>query len=200
MRRTLLEALLVAVTGALLAFAANALSPRGLRLTRNFFPHDRAGANPGQTNAPAAPGTNVPPVQLVAERLRQAGLQVADSNRVARLFHDPAYQQSLVIFIDSRDDQHYRAGHVPGAYQLDYYRKENYLDKVLPACQAAQQILVYCYGGSCEDSELTATLLGDAGIPKERLSVYLGGFTEWTNNRMPIEIGDRNSGQIEKQN
>ncbi len=199
MRRAVLEACVVALVGAALAFAANALSPRGLRLTRNFFPHDTDHRAPAPTNAAANPGsTNSFSAQVVAERLRQAGLQVADSNQVAQLFRDPRYEQNLVIFIDSRDDQHYRAGHVPGAFQLDYYRKENYLERVLPACQLAQDILVYCYGGTCEDSELTATLLRDAGISREKLFVYLGGFTEWTNNRMPVELGERNSGQIEK--
>lgn len=199
MRRTLLEAFLVGLVGALLAFAANALSPRGLKLTRNFYPHDHERAMPGSTNTLAGAGaTNGPSFQQVADRLRQAGLQVALSNQVAQLFHDPGYGQNLVMFIDSRDDQHYRSGHIPGAFQLDYYRKENYLDGVLPGCQVAQQILVYCYGGNCEDSELTATLLRDAGVPKEKLLVYIGGFTEWTNNRMPVEIGERNSGLIEK--
>ncbi len=199
MRRILFEAFLVTLTGAVLAFVANALS-HGISLTRNYFPHDHdQRLGPVSTNAaPTALTTNGISGEQVTERLRRAGLQVAGSNQVAQLFHDPGYAQNTVIFIDSRDDQHYRSGHIPGAYQLDYYRVENYLERVLPACQVAQQILVYCYGGNCEDSELTATLLRDAGIPKDRLLVYTGGFTEWTNNRMPIEIGDRNSGLIEK--
>jgi hypothetical protein len=32
------------------------------------------------------------------------------------------------------DDEHYRAGHIPGAFQLDHYHPENYLAAVLP-CQ-----------------------------------------------------------------
>jgi hypothetical protein len=34
------------------------------------------------------------------------------------------------------------------------------------------------------------------GIPKEKVFVYGGGFTEWTNNGMPFELGQRNSGEL----
>jgi 3-mercaptopyruvate sulfurtransferase SseA len=55
--------------------------------------------------------------------------------------------------------------------------------------------VIYCNGGTCEDSEYVATLLMSA-IPKEKLLVYGGGWTEWTTNSMPVEIGPRNSGNI----
>ena len=33
-------------------------------------------------------------------------------------------------------------------------------------------------------------------IPKEKVFVYGGGFTEWATNGLPIELGLRNSGQL----
>lgn len=130
--------------------------------------------------------------QFVAE-----GLQLAQSNQVVQFYNDPAKDQGVVIFVDARDDEHYQAGHIPGAFQLDHYHPERYLATVLPACQAAQKIVVYCKGGSCEDSEQTAIFLRDAGISKDRLFVYAGGFDEWTAARLPIEAGERNSGRME---
>ncbi len=62
--------------------------------------------------------------------------------------------------------------------------------------QIAERVVVYCNGGNCEDSELAASLLRDAGIPAEKLQVYLGGFTEWEAQGMPVEIGVRSSGQL----
>ena len=56
--------------------------------------------------------------------------------------------------------------------------------------------MVYCTGGDCEDSEFSAVMLRDAGIPAERLQVYAGGFTEWTALGRPVETGPRNSGAI----
>jgi len=66
---------------------------------------------------------------------------------------------------------------------------------VFPACSVAQKIIVYCTGGSCEDSEFAAMMLRDAGIPNENIVVYGGGITEWT-NALPFEVGARGSGQI----
>jgi rhodanese-related sulfurtransferase len=214
-KRVLGEALILALLGAALSFAANGLSPRGLKLARNYFPKVVA-LPPVSTNAsPVVPGTNISlpnypvktngavisktnapsPIDLLRERLKPKGIGLVDSNQVVQLFHDPRLKSNLVVFVDARNDDHYQAGHVPGAYQLDYYRPENYLMDVLQACQIAQQIVIYCNGGTCEDSELAATLLMSA-IPKEKLFVYGGGWTEWTTNSLPIEIGSRNSGNI----
>lgn len=195
----LLESVLVAVLGVGLAFAANSLSRRGLTLTRNYFPGDHTsgpGTNlfpniTGQTNSISAD-----PYQALASQLRQEGLRLADSNEVARLFHDPRMQQGLVMFIDARDNEHFKDGHIPGAYELDFYHPAPYIATVLPMCQIAQQIVVYCNGGDCEDSRHTAVFLRDAGVPGAKLYVYAGGIGEWTTNGLPIETGERNSGVL----
>src|SRR2546423_8607518 len=56
MKKVLLEGLFIAVAGALLALCANALSPRGLSLTQDFF-HSKNSA-PGSSSLPAAPSSN----------------------------------------------------------------------------------------------------------------------------------------------
>lgn len=193
MKRVLQEALLIAALGAALAFAANALSPRGLQLGKNYFPAPAPAVEP-------SPGTtNSSPLDALAARFSSEGLQLADSNRVMNLFRDPRRGQDLVIFIDARNDEHYLAGHIPGAYQFDRFHPdaENRLATILPLCQNAQQIVFYCNGGDCEDSEHTAIYLRDGiGLPKEKVFVYGGGITEWESNGLPVEIGSRNSGNI----
>src|SRR5437588_3109604 len=147
MKSVLLEALLVAVCGAVLAFAANAISPRGLRLGRDYFPGamqprtTQPIASPGDTNSASAQWT------ALANRLKEKGLRLIDGAEAAKLFADPRRGQDLVIFIDARNEEHYQQAHIPGAFQFDHYHAENYLGAVLPACQAAQQIVVYCTGG-----------------------------------------------------
>jgi rhodanese-related sulfurtransferase len=121
---------------------------------------------------------------------------VIASNDVVRLFRDPRYDQNLVVFIDARDDAHYAAGHIPGAHQFNHYRPEQYLPNVLPFCLGAMQIVVYCTGGQCEDSEFAALMLRDAGIPAASLFVYPGGMNEWTSLNLPVELGPRRSGQF----
>jgi rhodanese-related sulfurtransferase len=202
MLRVLFEGVLVAIVGVSFALAANAISPRGLSLTRNYFPGAvrPAGVLPARTYQPQSlPGasTNTSSSEdVVAARLKAEGLQLVDKNQVLKLFRDPRYQQELVVFIDARDDQHYQDGHIPGAYQLDHYHPENYLAMVLPVCQTADQIVVYCHGGSCEDSEFTAITLSDTGVAKSKLSVYGGGFAEWMALGQPVETGARNSGDL----
>lgn len=213
-RILLVETLAVALAGLVIALAANALSPQGLKLSRNYFPTTPlAGSNPppvhvaggtglvaaasASTNAapvPAPPAAGVP--EAVLRRLQQHGLQVALSNDVVRLFRDPRYDQGVIVFVDARDDAHYAAGHIPGAYQFNHYRAEQYLPTVLPACLGALQIVVYCTGGQCEDSEFAAIMLRDAGIPRDNLFVYPGGMNEWSALRMPVEMGARRSGQM----
>ena len=186
-----LEALLVALAGALLAFLANAASPKGLNLTRNYSPtpqHLPPITNSASTQAAA-------PTNLAAQ-LQAEGLQLADFELVSNLFHSPDYQRGKVLFVDARNEQHYQEGHVPGAYPLDFYHPESHIGTVLPLCLAAQQVIVYCNGGECEDSRFTAILLRDAQVPKEKLFVYAGGITEWANRAMPVEVGERNSGRL----
>jgi rhodanese-related sulfurtransferase len=199
-KMVLLEGALVAVMGAAFAFAANAISPRGVVLLRNHFPGvhppTMAATSPstrgaGGTNPPAASAA-----EQLAARLKANGLQLVGSNLVKQLFRDPRYEQELVVFIDARDDERYQEGHVPGAYQFDHYRAEDYLPNVLPVCRTAEQILLYCHGGTCEDSEFSAIMLSELGIPKAKLFIYDGGMTEWMTNGLPVETGSRKSGQL----
>jgi rhodanese-related sulfurtransferase len=198
-KRVLLEALVVAALGAIVAFAANGLSPRGLKLTQDYFhgetlPISRAGTN--RTDIASA-RTNSATDPVIA-RLKEKGLQVVDSDQALKLFHDALYQQGGIIFIDARNDEHYQSGHIPGAYQFDNYHPENYMGAVFPVCQAAQKIIVYCNGGNCEDSQFAALTLRDAQIPNEKIFVYTGGITEWTNRGYAVEVGERNSGKTSK--
>lgn len=200
MKTVLQEGALVAVIGAALALAANALSPHPLELTKDYFPGDKvASRSPAvATNATNAAAiiTNSP-LELLSARLRANGLQLADSNQVARCFRDPRREQDGVIFIDARDEEHYVAGHIPGAFHFDRFRPQDYLPNVVQVCQTAEQMVFYCNGGECDDSEHAAIMLRDSlGIPKEKVFIYGGGFTEWTNNGLPYELGARNSGDL----
>jgi rhodanese-related sulfurtransferase len=197
-RSLLLEGLFVAALGILLAFLANSVSPRGLALNRNYFPTDISTSHPdtATTSSAAQTGSTNPPsaLEVLANQLHQEGIGLVDSIQVKTLFKDPRLRQGAIIFIDARDDEHYQGGHIPEAYQLDYYRPATYLATVLPLCQTAEQIVVYCNGGDCEDSKHTAIFLRDAGIPASKLLVYAGGIMEWTTNGLPVETGQRGSG------
>jgi len=184
MKKLFVEALVLAALGAAIAFTANAISPRGLKLARNYFPS-------GQVISASA--TNAAP----AQKLRDKGLQVMETAAVSTLFRDPRVQDGLIVFIDARNTQHFQEGHIPGAYEFDHYRPEQSLPEVMPVCQTAEQIIVYCTGGDCEDSQFAAIFLRDSlAVPKEKLFVYVGGIHEWEAAGLPIETGERNSGKM----
>ncbi len=183
----------MALAGAAFGLAANKVSPLGLDLTRNYFP---GGAR--QTVSPPRPAPGPAAIAStnedygaaeIEQRLKDKGLQPMDAAQAERLYRDARYEEGLVVFVDARGEEEYRAGHVPGAYRLDPYHPEKEMSRVLGPCNLAAQVVVYCTGGECEDADTTAILLRDAGIPKERLFVYGGGFTEWTERHLPVEQG-----------
>ena len=190
----------MAVIGAALAFAANALSPYRIDLSKDPHPSRRAaspGTSPGTNVAAAAAAITNSPMELLAARMRDNGLQLADSNQVLKFFNDPRRLQDAIIFIDAREDENYQAGHIPGAYQFYHYYPEKYLTNVISACLTAEQIVFYCNGGECDLSLDAAITLRDAiPIQKGKIYVYGGGFHEWVTNGLPIELGARNSGQL----
>jgi rhodanese-related sulfurtransferase len=200
---TIGETLLVALLGLICALAANAVSPRGLSLARDYFPTgERSSAPVGRAPAPAnastaAAGTSAVEDPVVRRLARQQLRAVSGSDAVA-LFQDPQREHGLFVFIDARDDVHYQAGHIPGAWQFNHYRPESFLPTVLPVCLSALKVVVYCTGGQCEDSEFAAIMLRDMGVPAENILVYIGGMSDWAAGHHPIEIGGRSSGQFLK--
>ena len=197
--RTLLrDAVLLAFGGTAFAVLANWVSPRGLSLTRDYFPAApavKAPTPPPSTSAPQPPAETASKAAAVSTPARsKRGLPLASQDEVVALFRDPRNAEGRVIFIDARDDEHYAAAHIPGAYQFDHYHPDRYMATVLGAAAIAEKIVVYCNGGECEDSELATLDLIALGIPDSKLVIYGGGIGAWTEHKLPIERGARGSG------
>ncbi len=141
-----------------------------------------------------------PTENAVVDYLQGYGLQPITYEETVALFQDSSHHEGICVFIDARDDEQYAEGHVPAAYQLDHYRTERYperyIETLLEACAGAVNIVVYCNGGKCEDSVFTAGDLFDHGVDPNRVFVYVGGFETWAAGNMPIEKGQRLSGQV----
>ncbi len=199
MKRLLAEVFLVAMSGAVLALVANAVSPQGLKLSRDYFPSGKSFATNGIGASNQLSGsslTNVPGEDIHVRKLREKGLQVLTTAEVSKLFRDPRSQQGQIVFVDARNRKHFEEGHIPGAYEFDHYRPEEYLPTIMPVCQTAEQIIVYCTGGDCEDSQFAAIFLRDSlGLANEKIFVYAGGVHEWASEKLPLELGERNSGK-----
>jgi rhodanese-related sulfurtransferase len=197
LRSLLLEAVVVGVTGLGLALLANQLSPRGLVLTRDYFGNS-ARRTPTADAGPSPAG----PTRVASDArgpelgLNQDGFRTVNLDEVLRWQADPRRERGLIVFVDARADRPFRDGHIPGAVQFDPFYPEKRLTEVLAACSLADQVVIYCSGGDCTDSSLVAHLLRDAGVPVARLAVFVGGISEWKARRSPIEVGERNSGDL----
>jgi rhodanese-related sulfurtransferase len=220
--RTLLEAALVAAVALGVGLCVNAVHPEGLSLTRDHFPAaapqasmpandeapaadparaagrtapvpDAVQAEPAVPEAEPAPAPG-PAESAVLQRLHARGLRVLDLAEARAVFEDPAYAAGAYVFVDARGDDDYRAGHVPGAFQYDRFHPERHIDALLPACRAALQVVVYCLGGECEDSEFAALDLQHMGVDPQRIAVFAGGWTEWSAAGLPAETGARGGG------
>ena len=65
------------------------------------------------------------------------------------------------------------------------------MTQLLPACENAETIVVYCNGGKCEDSFLAAGDLLEEGVEMHKILVYSGGIAAWKADNLPVERGER---------
>ncbi len=170
-----LEVCAVVVLGVVIALAGNQFKDSKDRfdLSRNYF------------NLPRPDDTN-----------DDDAFQLIDHADTMTAFQSLEYEDGRCIFIDARNDEAYSEKHIPGAYQLDHYFVDRYVDALLPLCRNAERIIVYCNGGKCEDSKLAALDLIERGVAADRLFVYIGGVVAWGQDGLPFEQGERLSGEI----
>jgi rhodanese-related sulfurtransferase len=214
----LTEAVLVLVAGMLLAWAGNALSPRGLKVDRDYFPREVSpppgGPAPSATGTSGAAGatgaasaTGEPAVDAGGDaadpaqraaivRLQARGLVPMSFGEARATFEDPLCAAGAFLFLDARAEGEHALGHIPGAYVFDHYHLERYLAGIMALVPGAMRMVVYCSGGDCEDSEFAAATLAGLLPDPSILRVYVGGITEWERHGMPVETGARGSGAL----
>ena len=94
------------------------------------------------------------------------------------------YQQVLrllqdkdVLFIDSRNDEEWAEGHIPGAIHIFADDFQKHIPEVI-GLPRDKRIVVYCSGGpECSLSHEVCENLASFGF--NRLFIYFGGWTEW---------------------
>jgi len=206
--RFVAETLLVLSLGVALGLGVNAVSDNGLDLGRDYFPKGPAVVTGSATpSTPVAPEVEAPPTpeldapgdgldQALVERLASKGLVGIGFDEAVEIWQSELRLRGAILFVDARNDEDYQEGHIPGAWQLDHYRPDRNLGELLPMLPGTLQIVVYCTGGDCEDSESAALLLQQFGADASVMQIYAGGITEWRENGMPVELGERDSGEL----
>jgi len=104
-----------------------------------------------------------------------------------------AFARGEVLFLDARDPDFYKLGHIPGALNVPVREFERILPEIRERLEAAPWLIAYCDGGSCEASvELTERLFM-VGI--DRISVFPGGLQQWEDSGQVVEQGEGTRGQ-----
>jgi rhodanese-related sulfurtransferase len=97
--------------------------------------------------------------------------------------------QPLVTFVDARPTYHYAAEHVPGAMNLPAEDAEGLLDMQSLPIPPDGEVIAYCDGGSCEQSESLGQLLRQRDVC-QRVRVLEGGWQAWVTSGAPTVRGD----------
>lgn len=94
------------------------------------------------------------------------------------------YQTGSALFVDSRHDFDYRAGHIKGAVNVplkEYELQKSRLNDV----PRDRPLVIYCDGAECNSSIELAVKLAKEGFTNVRIS--FGGWREWVEAHRPTE-------------
>jgi rhodanese-related sulfurtransferase len=91
-------------------------------------------------------------------------------------------------FIDSRNAEAYKSGHIAGAINIPYEEANEALLLDELSIPKENTLVVYCDGSECQSSVGLSRLLHDQGFFDIR--IFFGGWKEWQMEGLPIETGD----------
>jgi len=116
------------------------------------------------------------------------GLEIVDTDR-ARLIHE-----QKTLFVDARSPDQFSEGHIPGAYNLDFYNSNAAYGTFASKYGMSTPMVVYCEGISgshdedtCSTSRLLAEYLVQRGY--SGVLLYEQGIAFWKKSGLPVEIG-----------
>jgi len=91
------------------------------------------------------------------------------------------------IFFDARDLEYYEEGHIPGAINWPADDFDLLVDEKLDGVSRGDCMVIYCVGGSCDESYH----LGQSLVLEGYYEVYLfeGGMEEWEFYGYPVTSG-----------
>lgn len=101
--------------------------------------------------------------------------------------------EPLVTFVDARPSYHYVGGHIPGAMNLPAEDAEGVLDSQSLPIPPDGQVITYCDGVTCEQSEYLGLLLRQRDVC-QRVRVLEGGWQAWVAAEAPTVSGDSRFG------
>lgn len=126
---------------------------------------------------------------LPLKQERKAGIEKIELGRAIML-----HEQKL-LFVDARSPDIFKDGHIPGAYNFDYFNFDGYFSAFSGKFDRSVPFVVYCEGISgpknedtCETSGLLAQQLFDRGY--KNVMVFKQGFAFWEKGGNPVDRGE----------
>ena len=89
-----------------------------------------------------------------------------------------------IIFLDARENEDYKEGHIKNALSLPYYDFDNY-KQILRNIPESSVVVTYCAGTNCDLSILLGKQLFEIGY--KRVYIFFGGWNDWLKAKYPIE-------------
>ncbi len=89
-----------------------------------------------------------------------------------------------ITFLDARENEDYKAGHIKGALSLPYYDFESYKN-ILEKIPKDNIIVTYCAGTDCDLSILLGKQLFELGY--KRVYIFFDGWNEWIKAKYPVD-------------
>jgi len=87
-----------------------------------------------------------------------------------------------VQWVDARPRAAFDKGHIPGAVLLNEDEWDNLVEGFLDAWEPEEFVVVYCDGGSCDESHAVARRL-HAELKIDNVHVLEGGIKAWPGSR-----------------
>lgn len=97
--------------------------------------------------------------------------------------------QPDVTFVDARSSYDYETAHIPGAISLPADDAAGILEIQSVPIPPQGQVITYCTGGACEQSEYLGILLRDRDVC-EQVFVLEGGWAAWAEAEAPTVSGE----------
>jgi rhodanese-related sulfurtransferase len=158
MKRSLLQAVAIIVLSGTIGLAVNGVRPDGIPWVENWQ-------------------------EKVLNKQLAGGLPAVTLQEVRE-----AYEGGFALFVDARDPDFFKEGHIPGAVNLPVKDFAGVFPTVKEQLLAAPRIITYCDGANCETSvELTEKLLF-AGL--EYVEIFTGGIQQWKAAGQPLVSGE----------
>jgi len=94
-------------------------------------------------------------------------------------------ERDSVLIIDTRSNEDFVTGHIPGAVNIPYEETFQYLTE-LEQMKNIRYVITYCDGDACLSSVETA---GKLAFIFPVVCYYFGGWKTWTDHGYPVETG-----------